>query len=44
MGCDQAQGYFMSRPVPAAELHRWLIHWQALDESVEIPQLVSVTV
>jgi len=24
MGCDMAQGYFMSRPVPAAELDIWL--------------------
>jgi two-component system phosphate regulon sensor histidine kinase PhoR len=24
MGCDQAQGYFISRPVPAAELDHWL--------------------
>lgn len=24
MGCDAAQGYFISRPVPAAELTRWL--------------------
>ncbi len=23
-GCDQAQGYFISRPVPAAELDRWI--------------------
>jgi predicted signal transduction protein with EAL and GGDEF domain len=24
LGCDQAQGYFMSRPVSAVELDRWL--------------------
>jgi diguanylate cyclase (GGDEF)-like protein len=43
MGCDQAQGYFMSRPVPAGELLRWLTHWQALDESAEVPERISVT-
>jgi diguanylate cyclase len=24
MGCDEAQGYFLSRPVPASELELWL--------------------
>jgi len=29
MGCDQAQGYYMSRPVPAAEFEHWLSTWRA---------------
>jgi EAL domain-containing protein (putative c-di-GMP-specific phosphodiesterase class I) len=24
LGCDEAQGYHLSRPVPASELERWL--------------------
>ncbi len=43
MGCDQAQGYFMSKPVPAAELNRWLNHWQALDQSAGRLQLLPTT-
>jgi diguanylate cyclase (GGDEF)-like protein len=33
LGCDQAQGYFMSRPVPAAELEYWLSNRPAADGS-----------
>lgn len=43
MGCDQAQGYFMSKPVPAAELNQWLNHWQALDQSADILHLLPTT-
>jgi diguanylate cyclase len=24
LGCDEAQGYFMSRPLPAHEMEQWL--------------------
>jgi diguanylate cyclase (GGDEF)-like protein len=27
MGCDQAQGYFISRPIPADQLAGWLDRW-----------------
>jgi len=39
LGCDQAQGYFMSRPVPAAELDTWLSTWRPPDELPDIPEL-----
>ena len=28
MGCDQGQGYFMSRPMPAGQLAGWLEKWR----------------
>jgi diguanylate cyclase (GGDEF)-like protein len=28
MGCDQAQGFLMSRPLPPGELGRWLATWR----------------
>jgi len=27
MGCEVAQGYFLSKPVPADEFDRWLANW-----------------
>ena len=29
MGCDQGQGYFMSRPIPGDQMIAWLEKWQA---------------
>jgi diguanylate cyclase (GGDEF)-like protein len=29
LGCDQGQGYFMSRPIPGDQLIPWLEKWQA---------------
>jgi len=29
MGCDQAQGYYMSKPMPGDRLIEWLEHWKA---------------
>ncbi len=28
MGCDQAQGYFISRPMPAEQLLEWMRQWE----------------
>jgi len=39
MGCDQAQGYYISRPVPAAELDQWLINRHSAGTLTDIHQL-----
>jgi diguanylate cyclase (GGDEF)-like protein len=38
LGCDQAQGYFISRPVPAAELDYWLSTRRAVDKCIGMAQ------
>jgi diguanylate cyclase (GGDEF)-like protein len=38
LGCDQAQGYYMSRPIPAAELNSWLSSRHPAVQPTDIPQ------
>jgi len=37
LGCDQGQGYFMSRPIPADQLDHWLSNRPAVDKPAHIP-------
>jgi len=32
-GCEEAQGFFLQRPVPAHELDDWIIAWTAAEEA-----------
>ena len=41
LGCDQAQGYFMSSPVSAAELDYWLSNRPELDPSMDLTSLMQ---
>ena len=41
LGCDQAQGFFMSRPLPAAQLDYWLRKWCGADKLTDTRQLQS---
>lgn len=29
LGCDQAQGFFMSRPIPAEQIPAWIANWKS---------------
>jgi diguanylate cyclase (GGDEF)-like protein len=41
MGCDQGQGYFMSRPIPADRLAEWIGNWRAPDGLVKTPSMAE---
>jgi diguanylate cyclase (GGDEF)-like protein len=41
MGCDQGQGYFMSRPIAAERLAEWIGNWRAPDGLVKTATLAE---
>jgi EAL domain-containing protein (putative c-di-GMP-specific phosphodiesterase class I) len=41
MGCDQGQGYFMSRPIPAERLAEWIGNWRAPEGLIKTPSLAE---
>ena len=41
LGCDIAQGYLLSRPLPAAELTAWAKDWRSAEEGALVASLAS---
>ncbi len=41
LGCDQGQGYFMSKPIAADQLGAWMAQWQPPTMPTPIPQSLS---
>ena len=36
LNCDEIQGYFVAKPMPADTLADWLTHWQPPDTDDEV--------
>lgn len=41
LGCNLGQGYGIARPMPAEDLPRWLVLWQARQPWAGVPQVLS---
>jgi EAL domain-containing protein (putative c-di-GMP-specific phosphodiesterase class I) len=37
LGCDIAQGYWMSRPIPAADIAPWIENWTGVVDPTVVP-------
>jgi diguanylate cyclase len=44
LGCDQAQGYYMCRPLPGPELGHWLSSRGQSDKLRDVPKLIPTAV
>jgi diguanylate cyclase (GGDEF)-like protein len=42
LGCDQAQGYLIAKPMPAGDVASWLAHWRAQTPAAGDPRAGSV--
>ena len=42
LGCGRAQGYYLSRPVPASDLEGWLQHWEDNREVLANPATAAL--
>jgi EAL domain-containing protein (putative c-di-GMP-specific phosphodiesterase class I) len=40
-GCDQAQGYFYAKPLPASDLPRFVNNWAGLAQESAMPRSLN---